>query len=109
MGIRAAVCVAQYFIQDKAINDSRLSKAILELPDNNPEHLPGYLPLVPVVKRPTKILVKCKALPLIPVYSITTHKSQGQTLRKSFADLVTPPGSVEVASVYLLLPHVKRL
>ncbi|CAF2111551.1 unnamed protein product, partial [Rotaria magnacalcarata] len=47
MGIRAAVCVAQYFIQDKAINDSRLSKAILELPDNNPEHLPGYLPLVP--------------------------------------------------------------
>ncbi|CAF5000969.1 unnamed protein product, partial [Rotaria socialis] len=50
-----------------------------------------------------------KALPLIPAYSITTHKSQGQTLRKIFVDLVTPPGPVEVASFYVPLSRVKRL
>ncbi|CAF1920499.1 unnamed protein product [Rotaria magnacalcarata] len=47
MGIRPVVCVAQDYIRNKAINDSRLRKAILELPDNKTEHLPGYLPLVP--------------------------------------------------------------
>ncbi|CAF3356291.1 unnamed protein product [Rotaria socialis] len=211
-GIRPVVCVAQDYIRNKAIDDSRLRKAILELPDNKTEHLPGYLPLVPgmpvllteniatelglsngtrgifrqlvydelsedvqfdvaifpkhtkfitrpkyalvefsscklasglkdlekkiipislteqtftydikdlltetvskaakVVKRPTKIVIKRKALPLIPAYSITTHKSQGQTLRKIFVDLVTPPGPVEVASFYVPLSRVKRL
>ncbi|CAF1979209.1 unnamed protein product [Rotaria magnacalcarata] len=211
-GIRLVVCVAQDYIRNKAIDDSRLRKAILELPDNKTEHLPGYLPLVPgmpvllteniatelglsngtrgifrqlvydelsedvqfdvaifpehtkfitrpkyalveflscklasglkdlekkkipislteqtftydikdlltetvskaakVVKRPTKIVIKRKALPLIPAYSITTHKSQGQTLRKIFVDLVTPPGPVEVASFYVPLSRVKRL
>ncbi|CAF4051189.1 unnamed protein product [Rotaria magnacalcarata] len=64
---------------------------------------------VKVVKRPMKIVIKRKALPLIPAYSITTHKSQGQTLRKIFVDLVMPPGPVEVASVYVPLSRVKRL
>ncbi|CAF1212097.1 unnamed protein product [Rotaria magnacalcarata] len=61
-----------------------------------------------VVKRATKIVIKRKALPLIPAYSITTHKSHGQTLRKIFVDLVTPPGPVELASVYFPLSRVKR-
>ena len=30
----------------KNIDDARLRKTILELPDNKTEHLPGYLPLV---------------------------------------------------------------
>ncbi|CAF4638754.1 unnamed protein product, partial [Rotaria socialis] len=59
--------------------------------------------------KPTKISIKRKALPLIPVYSMTTHKSQGQTLGKIIIDLVMPPGPVEVASVYVPLSRVKRL
>ncbi|CAF4193097.1 unnamed protein product [Rotaria sp. Silwood2] len=43
------------------------------------------------------------------ITNITTHKSQGQTLNKIIVDLVTPPGSVEVASIYVPLSRVKRL
>ena len=60
-------------------------------------------------KRTTKISVKHKALSLIPAYSMTTHKSQGQTFGKIIIDLVMPPGPVEVASVYVPLSRVKRL
>ena len=212
MGLTPIVCIAQDYIQGKHIEDPRLRKAILELPDNKTEHLPGYLPLVPgmpvllteniatelglsngtrgifrqlvyeesstavvsennnfpkstkyimqpkyalvefpgcklefelaklqskiipvsvseqtflfdvkelltesvakatkINKRTTKISVKRKALPLIPAYSMTTHKSQGQTLGKVIIDLVMPPGPIEVASVYVPLSRVKRL
>ncbi|CAF2150657.1 unnamed protein product [Rotaria magnacalcarata] len=212
MGLRPMVCVAQDYFQGKIIEDLRLRKTILELPDNKTEHLPGYLPLVPgmpvlltenvatelglsngtrgifhqlvyeepsadiqfqdknfpantkfitqlkyalvefpnckldselaelqtkiipisiseqtflfdikellvdnvakaakINKKTTKISVKRKALPLIPAYSMTTHKSQGQTLSKIIIDLVMPPGPVEVASVYVPLSRVKRL
>ena len=212
MGLTPIVCVAQDFIQGKDIEEPRLRKAILELPDNKTEHLPGYLPLVPGVpvllteniatelglsngtrgifrqlvydesstdfvfessnfpkstkyimqpkyalvefpsckleseltelqskiipipiseqtflfdvkellmekvvkaakinKRTTKISIKRRALPLIPAYSMTTHKSQGQTLGKVIVDLVMPPGPTEVASVYVPLSRVKRL
>ena len=212
MGVTPTVCIAQDCIQGKNIEDSRLRKVFLELPDNRTEYLPGYLPLVsgmPVLlteniatelglsngtrgifrqlvydkcsvdvqfndknfpantkfithpkyalvefpncklgselselqpktvpiavteqtflydvkdlltdtlakaakinKRTTKISVKRKALPLIPAYSMTTHKSQGQTLAKIIIDLVMPPGPVELASVYVPLSRVKRL
>ncbi|CAF2837397.1 unnamed protein product, partial [Rotaria sp. Silwood2] len=62
-----------------------------------------------VTKRTTKISIKRNALPLVPAYSITTHKSEGQTLNKIIVDLVTPPDPVEVASVYVPLSRVKRL
>jgi hypothetical protein len=55
------------------------------------------------------ISVKRKALPLIPAYSITTHKSQGQTLPKIIIDLNMPPGMVEVASAYVPLSRVQQL
>ncbi|CAF4227561.1 unnamed protein product [Adineta steineri] len=55
------------------------------------------------------ICVKRKALPLIPAYSITTHKSQGQTLPKIVIDLNMPPGIVEVASAYVPLSRVEQL
>ena len=196
MRLTPIVCVAQDYIQGKNIEDTRIRKAILELPDNKTEHLPGYLPLVPgmpvllteniatelalsnrargifrqlvyeespadvqfhdanfpantkfitqpkyalvefshcmvdselaelqqkiipiafseqiflfdakelllynvtkatkINKRTTKISIKRKALPLSPAYSMTTHKSQGQTLRKIIIDLVLPPWS----------------
>ena len=59
--------------------------------------------------RITKISIKRKALPLIPAYSLTTHKCQGQTIPKIIVDLVTPPGHIEVASIYVPLSRVKRL
>ncbi len=57
----------------------------------------------------TTISVKRKALPLVPAYSITTYKSQGQTLPKIVIDLNMPPGMVEVASAYVPLSRVQRL
>ena len=60
-------------------------------------------------KRSTKITVKRTALPLVPAFSITTHKSQGQTLSKIIIDLVMPPGPMELASIYVPLSRVKRL
>ncbi|CAF1366020.1 unnamed protein product [Rotaria sp. Silwood1] len=212
MGLTPIVCIAQNYIQGKPVDDLRLCKAILELPDNKTEHLPGYLPLVPgmpvlltenvatelglsngtrgifrqlvydespedfryqdknfppntkfitqpkyalvefpgcklntklaelqskivpiaiseqtflfdakellpenvakaakINKKTTKLTVKRKALPLIPAYSMTTHKSQGQTLGNIIVDLVMPPGPIELASVYVPLSRVKRL
>ena len=55
------------------------------------------------------ITVKRKGLPLVPAYSITTHKSQGQTLPKIIIDLNMPPGIVEVAAAYVPLSRVKQL
>ncbi|CAF1263433.1 unnamed protein product [Rotaria sordida] len=212
MRLTTIVCIAQDYIQGKTADDIRLRQAILELPNNKTEHLPGYLPLVPgmpvlltenvaseiglsngtrgifrqfiyeespkdvryqnknfppntkfmtqskyaliefpdcklddklaelqskivpiaiseqtflfdakellpenvskaakVNKKTTKLSVKRKALPLIPAYSMTTHKSQGQTLGKIIVDLVIPPGPLEVASVYVPLSRVKSL
>ncbi|CAF1292643.1 unnamed protein product [Rotaria sordida] len=212
MGLTPIVCIAQDYIQGKTVNDIRLRQAILELPDNKTEHLPGYLPLVPempvlltenvtseiglsngthgifrqfvydespedvryqdknfppntkfitqpkyalvefpgcklddklaelqykivpiaiseqiflfdakellpenitkaakINKKTTKLTVKRKALPLIPTYSMTTHKSQGQTLGKIIVDLVMASGPLEVASAYVPLSRVKRL
>ncbi|CAF4311515.1 unnamed protein product, partial [Rotaria sordida] len=47
LGLTPIVCIAQDYIQGKTVDDLRLRQAILELPDNKTEHLPGYLPLVP--------------------------------------------------------------
>jgi hypothetical protein len=60
-------------------------------------------------KLKTTISVKRKGLPLVPAYSITTHKSQGQTLAKIVIDLNMPPGMVEVASAYVPLSRVQQL
>ncbi|CAF1599857.1 unnamed protein product, partial [Didymodactylos carnosus] len=211
MGLTPIVCIAQDYIQGKTVDDIRLRQAILELPNNKTEHLPGYLPLIPEmpvlltenvaseiglsngtrgifrqlvydeppedvryhnqnfppnpkfitqpkyalvefpgcklddklaelqskivpiaiseqtflfdakellpeniakaakINKKTKLSVIRKALSLLPAYSMTTHKSQGQTLGKIIVDLVIPPGPLEVASVYVPLSRVKRL
>ncbi|CAF4361732.1 unnamed protein product, partial [Rotaria sordida] len=41
MGLTPIVCIAQGYIQEKTVDDIRLRQAILELPDNKTEHLPG--------------------------------------------------------------------
>ena len=45
----------------------------------------------------------------MPAYSITTHKSQGQTLNKVVADLKLPNETDDIAAVYVPLSRIKRL
>lgn len=70
---------------------------------------PAVLKILNSMKLKTTVRVKRKALPIIPAYSITTHKSQGQTLPKIIIDLNMPPGMVEVPSAYVPLSRVKQL
>ncbi|UJR24346.1 hypothetical protein I4U23_005723 [Adineta vaga] len=69
----------------------------------------------PVIKMLNKkklkstISVKRRGLPIVPAYSITTHKSQVQTLPKIVIDLNMPPGNIEVASAYVPLSRVQQL
>ncbi len=60
-------------------------------------------------KLKTTISVKRKALPLVPAYSSTSYKSQGQMLPKIIIDLNMPPGMVEIASAYVPLSRVQKL
>lgn len=70
--------------------------------------------LIPKDKQPksaTKAIlsIKRRALPLVPAYCITTHKSQGQTLGKVVIDLKLPNETDDIAAVYVPLSRVKRL
>lgn len=203
------VCVAQDTCNGKPVEDTILTKKLLELSDSKTEHLPGLLPLVPgmpviltqnmaielglingingifrqlvyeldsvstdtlsklfsentqYIHRPLYALIeiersklKCnleelepklipiplmeqtfrvdiadilpkdkksksnqkailsikrRALPLVPAYCITTHKSQGQTLNKVVIDLKLPHETDDIAAVYVPLSRVKRL
>lgn len=53
--------------------------------------------------------IKRRALPLVPAYCITTHKSQGQTLGKVVIDLKLPNETDDIAAVYVPLSRVKRI
>lgn len=53
--------------------------------------------------------VKRRALPLVPAYCLTTHKSQGQTLNKVVIDLKLPSETDDIAAIYVPLSRVKRL
>jgi len=70
--------------------------------------------MLPKNKKPTSnqntiLSIKRRALPLIPAYSITTHKSQGQTLSNVVIDLKLPNDTDDIAAVYVPLSRVKRL
>jgi ATP-dependent exoDNAse (exonuclease V) alpha subunit len=70
--------------------------------------------LIPKDKKPksnqkTVLLIKRCALPLVPAYCITTHKSQGQTLSKVVIDLKLPNETDDIAAVYVPLSRIKRL
>ncbi|CAF1173363.1 unnamed protein product [Didymodactylos carnosus] len=56
----------------------------------------------------TKIKVTRQQLPFVPAYSLTTHKSKGQTIPKIVIDLV-PGTRPNVALTYVPLSRVKRL
>ena len=53
--------------------------------------------------------VKRRALPLVPAYCITIHKSQGRTLSKVVIDLKLPNETDDIAAIYVPLSRVKRL
>ncbi|CAF1499046.1 unnamed protein product [Adineta ricciae] len=59
--------------------------------------------------RKALLSIKRRALPLVPAYSITTHKSQGQTLTKVVIDLKLPKDTDDIAAVYVPLSREKRL
>ncbi|CAF1541328.1 unnamed protein product, partial [Rotaria sordida] len=70
--------------------------------------------LIPKDKKPksnqkTVLSIKRSALPLVPAYCITTHKSQGQTLSKVVIDLKLPSETDDIAAVYVPLSRVKHL
>lgn len=69
--------------------------------------------IFPNYKNSTKskpmLSIKRRALPLIPSYCITTHKSQGQTLGKVVVDLKLPHVTDDIAAIYVPLSRVKRL
>jgi hypothetical protein len=70
--------------------------------------------ILPKDKKPksdqkTILSIKRRALPLVPGYSITTHKSQGQTLNNVVIDLKLPSRTDDIAAIYVPLSRVKRL
>ncbi|CAF1551945.1 unnamed protein product [Adineta ricciae] len=70
--------------------------------------------ILPKDKKPrsnqrASLTIKRSALPLMPAYCITTHKSQGQTLSKAVIDLKLPNETDDIAAVYVPLSRVKRL
>ena len=59
-----------------------------------------------------KITVRRKQFPIVPRFSITGHKSQGQTLQTAIVDLVPNPtfrGPVDVSAPYVPLSRVRAL
>ena len=62
----------------------------------------------PKSDRNTTLSIKRRALPLVPAYSITTHKSQGQTLNNVVIDLKLPDRTDDLAAIYVPLSRVKR-
>ncbi|CAF3777547.1 unnamed protein product [Rotaria sp. Silwood1] len=63
----------------------------------------------PKSNRKAILSIKRRALPLVPAYSITTHKSQGQTLNNVVIDLKLPNENDDIAAIYVPLSRVKRL
>ncbi|CAF1033917.1 unnamed protein product [Rotaria sordida] len=107
-----------------ALIEINKSKIECKLQDLEPKLIP--IPLVeqtfrvdiadilPKDKKPksnqkTILSIKRSALPLVPAYCITTHKSQGQTLNKVIIDLKLPNETDDIAAVYVPLSRVKRL
>ncbi|CAF4532705.1 unnamed protein product, partial [Rotaria sp. Silwood2] len=63
----------------------------------------------PKSNQKTILSIKRRALPLVPTYCITTHKSQGQTLNNVVIDLKLPNETDDIAAIYVPLSRVKRL
>ena len=97
---------------------------IVELEDIDMEPLPGlppnYYPIsvrtesfpVHMPGRKSAVNVNRSQFPLVPLFSCTAHKSQGQTLQKAIVDLVPFRGKAKNVSIdfaYVPLSRVRRL
>ncbi|CAF1206521.1 unnamed protein product [Adineta ricciae] len=57
----------------------------------------------------TKIIpVTRTQLPIVPALALTIYKTQGLTMNKILVDLYVPPGTLQVASIYVPLSRVKN-
>ena len=108
----------------------RLSYALVEIAKSkiecNFEQLPPNLVPIPLVEqifrvdiadilskdkrrktnRKAILSIKRRALPLVPAYSISTHKNQSQTLKNVVIDLKLPNENDDLASIYVPLSRV---
>ena len=90
------------------------SVSMTPLPGLPPNHVP-VAPIrssfsVRVPGRNKRININRKHFPLVPLFSCTAHKSQGQTLSKAIVDLVpVRKGGVGVEFAYVPLSRVRRL
>ena len=96
---------------------------IVELKDVNieplnglpPNHVPIYAATdsfkVRIRGKKTPVSVNRNHFPIVPLFSCTAHKSQGQTLHKAIVDLVPnyKAKKVEVHFAYVPLSRVRRL
>ena len=99
---------------------------IVEFDDIKVKPLPGLvLNHVPIKPQDTDfslyvngktVTVKRRHFPLVPRFSVTSHKSQGMTLDKAIVDLVPPirkgkrkPDPVGIEFAYVPLSRVRRL
>ena len=70
--------------------------------------------IIPKEKRPRSsqkaiLSIKQCTLPLVPAYSLTTHKSQDQALNKVVVDLKLPNETDDIVAIYVPFSRVKRL
>ena len=98
---------------------------VVELKDVDVKPLQGlpknYIPIEPIKKsfsvgvpgsKNEKVSINRTHFPLVPRFSCTAHKSQGQTLPKAIVDLVPVHGktnSVGIEFAYVPLSRVRRL
>ena len=78
---------------------------------------PNHVPFVPIKKsfsvympgKQKKVNVNRTHFPLVPRFSCTAHKSQGQTLSKAIVDLVPLTKGIGIEFSYVPLSRVRRL
>jgi hypothetical protein len=81
----------------------------LQLPDLEYEIVPVYTVKTWYeckTKNGSKVTVSREQVPLVPAYSYTDYKSQGQTLKRAIVDLAS---ARTTQSVYVMLSWVKTL
>ena len=80
---------------------------------------PNHVPIFPKdghfsvkLRGKKSVSIKRNHFPIVPRFSCTAHKSQGQTLTKAIIDLVRPAAlkkSIEINFAYVPLSRVRRL
>ena len=124
---------ARNITDDKGVHRIEFDKdedyIIVELEDISmiaplPGLLPNHIPITPKKGsfvyypkgqkgkdgKPKKVNIRLEHFPLVPRFSITSHKSQGMTLDKAFVDLIPVQNNpVEINFAYVPLSRVRKL